>query len=778
MVSGLAVELWGLPPLLALAALARWHRARGHGALDACLGAAVHWLAGVWLLSNGLGVFGALQTGPLRAVWSVIGLGAVVVLVRTRRVPWAWPRPRGLLEASVAAVAVALLALTLVRALAAPPNTVDVLNYHLPRQLMWLQQGGLEPFDTINDRENMMPPLAELAGLQFLALTGGDRWANLPQWAAYLGLGLGLVRLARVLGAGRRAAALAGLMGLLLPMAYHEASNAKNDLLATFVLVGLARQLALWRGGRTGPGRSEAVELGVTAAVAALIKSTALIYAPILGVVALSPWAWRAGIRRAALLGLVAVGTWALFCAPFFVRNQAWYGTPLGEHRAEDGGAQANEAMSPALLASNALRHATLHVLGPWESWNAAWLRFVRRAHDALGADLEDRRTTLWVLKFKPTYKPADETSAGAPVHFLLGLPLLLAVVFWPRAAPAGSGRWLAVAVLLGALAFCAAIKWQPWAARLQLPLFALGIVPGVLAVERGAAALRRAFAAASVLAALLAWWPGADTELRPLWTAPTLWTTTREADYYRIRPYLRGRDDEIVALARRAGWNSVYRHNIHDIAYPLMRRLTAELPGLRFAGAPAGALTNAPPDAIILLSVGNEQALYREFAGVSDWRLVGRGGGDGVYLHEAAVAELGLAEVVPAFGGWERTHGLILGPEILHEGSPLTLRQLKEGEARLGYYSRGRRLRLRAGVFRSAGDSEPLALQVETERGRVAVPLEPGNVWQYFEVDLPAAAGPHVVVLRAPGPDKLRFVRLQVVDDPAVVQGAGAPSK
>lgn len=765
-------QAWAFAPLAVFAALVRWRVARGRAWSDACLEGAVGWLGLVWLLANVLGAAGALQAGPLRVVWALLALGALVWLGRAGRPAPPWPRPRGGLEWALAGGVALLLGLTLLRAALAAPATVDVLNYHLPRQLMWLQQGGLEPFDTINDRENMMPPLAELAGLQFLALTGGDRWANLPQWAAYAGLALGLARLGRVLGAGRAAALLTALLGLLVPMAYHEASNAKNDLLAAFVLVVLTRQLAGWRAAGERVGPTGAAGLGLTAAVATLVKSTALFYAPVLGACALLPWARSVGWARGGRLMALAVAVWALLSAPFFLRNQAWYGSPLGEHRAEDGGAQANEALSPGLLASNALRHATLHLVGPSEALNRAWLAAVARAHSLLGVDENDPRTTLWVLKFRPDYAPAAETVAGAPAHFVIGLPLLLWLLLSARGARGANVRWLAAAVVLGAVAFCAVIKWQPWGARLQIPLFALGLVPLAVWTEAWPAASRRAFGAPVLLLAGAAWWPGADTELRPLWTAPTLWTTTREADFYRAQPQARARDDSIADLARQAGWRTVYRHNLHDIAYPLMRRLRAVSPGLRFAGAPAGRLRDEPPDAIAVLSHGTPLPLYREFAGRDDWRLVGDGEGDGVYVPEAEAARLGWAQRVPRFSGWERVSGLTPGERLQLGGHGVALRRLAPTGAVLGYVGRGRGLRLRAEALRTDRGAAALPLLVSVE-GRLLgrFDLAPGDALQAFELELPDSPGPHVVQVQAGGDTEgaeLRFARLHLVDEPS----------
>ena len=133
-----------------------------------------------------LGLFGALRPAPLRIAWvglagagvawgvrawrrkvgrvaAPAGLSAValakVEASREGRVPNAPSHPPlagsvGPFEWTVAAAVGALLLLALVTAVLAPPVTVDVLSYHLPRQLMWVHQGSLEHFVTLSERES------------------------------------------------------------------------------------------------------------------------------------------------------------------------------------------------------------------------------------------------------------------------------------------------------------------------------------------------------------------------------------------------------------------------------------------------------------------------------------------------------------------------------------------------------------------------------------------------------------------------------------------------
>lgn len=760
----IATQLWALLPLAVLAALWRW-RARHASVLEALLEAAVSFAAVVWVGANVLSALDAFVPGVLRGVWLAGGALALVALGRTRSVRACWPRPANTMEWTLTVAAFVLLALTLTRAVLAPPNTVDVLNYHLPRQLLWLQQGSLAPFATLNDRQNMMPPLAEVIGAQFLALTGDDRWANLPQWAAYVGLAVALLVLVRRLGGTRGAAGVSALLGLLLPMAYHEASNAKNDLLSAFWIVVGAAELARWRATGFAATRGAAVRLALPFTLAWLTKSTAMLFVPPLLVAGLWTWTRRTPVRDQLRVLAPAALVALLLMAPFHLRNLAWYGTPLGRHRAEDGGALMVEAMGPGLFASNVLRHASQHVMSPWSSWNAAWLRGVGRAHEAMGVDVNDRRTTLWILNFGPVYAPADETLAGAPLHLVFGLPLLLALgIGWPASSVGPRVRWLALAVLAGAVLFCAALKWQPWAARLQLPLFALTIPACVVAVASQRSTRASGIAAIAVAAALGVWWPGADTMGRTLWQHPRLDELPRDLNYYRTLTHLAGRDAGLTELVARGGVRAVDVQSVHDIAYPLMRRLRREVPDIHFVGAPA---QRGPVDGVIVLSLSAPLALYGEYGGRTDWRLVGAGTGDGLYLPDARVRELGWADRLPQFAGWTQQSGLPLAERIWPAGGRFLVREIPSGHGKLTYATVGRPARLRGVVRRSGAAAGSFRITVTAADQEIGVVEFGQGEAHEFEVRIPGSPGVHQVGLQVPAAvaREIVFTRLQVTD-------------
>ncbi len=783
-------NLWGALPLAAYAGLVAGQVKRGCTTMEAWLRAAVLWAAGVWVLANALGWFGALRPGPLRIAWTLLAVATLADGFR-RRAKWNWPRPAGAGEWTAALAIGALLLLAFITAVLAPPVTVDVLNYHLPRQLMWLQQGSLAPYLTVNDRELMMPPLAEVIGVQWLALTGDDRWANLPQWFAYALLPVAMFRAARAFGLSSGAAALAAWLAVCLPMAWHEASNGKNDLQGSLWLALLLGQVA--RAATAVPTRGDAWFTGVTLALAVLTKSTALVFAPPLLVAGWLAWRQAGGAAQAWRGTAYAALAAALLTAPFFARNLMWYGTPLGTHRAEDGGAQANAAVTPAIIASNALRNATLHLSLPSPGWNAALDRLTRAAHGWLGLSEDDPRSTLWtpVLKFAVGWEPEAEAVAGAPLHFvLITLAVLMAgVAGWlpgrrrAERVPAGNEagekdarrfqpwRWLAMVVAAMALLDCAVLKWQPWGARLQLPVFVTGslLVAG-LAATLPPSRWRNAVAWGLGILGLLAWWPSHDTAARPLWKSPTLFEETREINYYRYHPDFFARDVALAAMVRDAGVHEVAVVSRHDSAYPLMRRLQREMPGLRFHGAPAtdGARV---PEAILALELGAPLALFHEMADGTRYRLVGAGAGDGLYLPEARVRALGWEQRLPAFAGWTAHENLLLrvGQPVLPT-APLVTRVMTAATAAVFFPGWEGRARLAVTIRKSTAAPEWLELTINgTPAGRVEFAAAAGQ--HRFETWLPCHAGINTLTLRHPAEAgaELVFTRLTVDD------GAGA---
>lgn len=643
-------NLWALVPIATFGLVVAGMRRGGETWSGVVARAAVLWVLLAWSGANLLGLFAALRPGPLRIFW-LVAAGSAFFWARSRAggraraagpvAPgWEWPLVAGVLV---------LLGLTGLVAAVAPPATVDVLSYHLPRQLMWLQNGSLGFFSTLNDRMLMMPPLAEVVGVQFLGITGDDRWVNLPEWAAYAMLPVLAVGVVRRLGGGTAGGWLAAWLILTLPMAYHEATSAKNDLLGAFWFTVVLLEVLRARAG--GGWWRDGLWLGGAAGAALLTKSTAFLFLPPLAVAA--AWAWRRSgghsrLWRTAGPALVAV---LLVTGPFFARNVAWYGTPLGMHRAEDGGQQANARVDPGVVASNLLRNATLHLAGPFPGWNERLEGAVRAVHGVLGLDADDPATTLWITKYDVAYSPGEETEAGAPVQALVILLVMAAVWRVRSAAPA---RWLAVVVVAMILAYALVLKWQPWGARLQLPVFVAGSLLAAVVVARLAPRRTAVWLAAGFVIGCVAWWPARETRLRPWRTSPTVFEVGRDPGRQRQLTALTSRDRRVVELIKQAGLRETVLLSVHDSVYPLMRALRREVPEFRFVVDRAAA-----PESLLVCEYFRPLELTRTWFDGTRYRLVGDEAGDGLFLREDILKRVGWEDRVPAVAGWSRQSGL-----------------------------------------------------------------------------------------------------------------------
>ncbi|MDB6092720.1 MAG: hypothetical protein JWM32_282 [Verrucomicrobia bacterium] len=648
--------------------------------------AALAWGVGLIFLTEGLSLCHGLTAGPLLLAWLIVNASLGFALWRMgSNASWRLPQfPRDPFVRACAVAVGGLLGLTLAAALFSPPNTPDVLSYHLPRQLFWLQQGGVQHFITADDRVLMMPPLAEMIQAHALGLSHGDHWANVPQWLAYA-LGLVVVSLlARELGATRRGQWLATLMFAALPMSYLEASSAKNDLLVA-VWLGVFTWLALRKTGASqgsaglltapaigirnsgsgirssGAGGPPALRrpiaewaaIGAALGLALATKPTAIIFAlPVLIAIALPLLRDARGIAVISIVVLAIVG-------PHWARNQAWYGSPLGVHQAKDGGEQENTTFSWRSVVSNAARNSALHLATPSPALNHQIESAIARFHKMIGQDLTDPRTTLLTLDFEVAWRPRSEVTAGSFVQCLLGVATLISLLVlrkW-RGAP-----MQLLAIIVGSLLlYCLLLKWQPWGARLQLPAFLCGTALVAWMAETFGAAV--CWAAAAL--ALVGWLPSAECDIRPLWSGESIFAKTRWENYFRTHPDDQARTEACLRTLAGAKVNSVKVISKNGVPYPLMRRFLDDAGGRAefwVADRPSGLV---PPEAIVVIDrFGAWLPLYLHPNGTNErYRASGVTDPFGVYLPEAKARALPRRLPLPNFVGWDDATGL--GPLI-----------------------------------------------------------------------------------------------------------------
>lgn len=422
---------------------------------DAALRGCVVFGTAVVLLTELLSLLHLLQRGPLLIAW-VLLLVAAVRFYRPLPKP---ERPSFIVTLCLVGVA-AVAAIVGFIALLSPPNSADAMAYHMPRVFYWAQAGSVAFFPTPYFNQVMLQPAAEYIMLHTYLLSGGDRFVNLVQFIGFLGSVTGVSLIARSMGLGTKGQAFAALFCATLPNGILQASGAKNDYLLALWMVA-AVYFAL---------RRDTVFLALSIGLALATKATAYLFLPPV-LLALWPIPWKT-FSMAPLAILLLNG-------PQYVRNWQLSGSPLGYDSAQGDGffRWRNERPGAGPAVSNLLRNLSDQLGARSPAWNQAVYDGVMRAHAVLGLNPNDPATTWPWTRFEPPRNANHEANANNRWHLLL---IAVAALF-----AGGRWRWYSAGLFAALLAFCFYLKWQPFLARLELPLFVMAAPLAATLFER-----------------------------------------------------------------------------------------------------------------------------------------------------------------------------------------------------------------------------------------------------------------------------------------------------
>jgi hypothetical protein len=599
---------------------------------DRMLRALVVFGVALLVLTELLGMFGALRRLPLLLAWIAMILAALVWWRRSMaairfRVPQSLRDPVVVLCGLGSAL---ILTLTLVTAAASPPNSADAMAYHMPRVVYWAEQGSVRFFPTPYLNQIMLQPLTEYFMLHTFVLSGGDRLINLVQWFASVFSILGVSLIARMLGAGTRGQAIAALFCATLPSGILASSGAKNDYFLAMWLVAAIYFAA--RFARTQEWR-DVPALGAALGLALLTKATAYLFAPwlLVAVVVAQAARWR---RRLVLGCLGAGGCALLLNVPQYARNLDLSGSVLGFDSAHGDGffRWRNETFGWKQTASNIVRNVSEQLGGRNDSWNRSVYAAAVRAHGWLGIDVNDPATTWRWTTFEPPRNANHEANANNRWHLLI-LGIAACIATWRVLRGRGRAQALyGLALLCSFVAFCGYLKWQLYLARLLLPLFVAGaplVGAAVEAVSSGVWPGARLVLQGLLCLFLLttARLPSLENWVRPLRGPQSVWRVDRAHQYFadmvqwgdrltyeRTRDLLAGRSCATIGL------------DITNLPleYPLMALLRERQPqtlflhtGVQNTSARFRPPVNRAPCAVVCLDCAGDdrrEALYSAF--------------------------------------------------------------------------------------------------------------------------------------------------------------------
>ncbi|MDP9340417.1 MAG: glycosyltransferase family 39 protein [Acidobacteriota bacterium] len=391
-----------------------------------------------------------------------------------------------------------IIAMVGITALLAPPSGIDGMTYHLPRVAMWIQNHNVRFFPTRNYTQLIYGAFAEYSMMHTNLLWGSDRFVNLVQFFSFVGCGIAVSYIVKILGGGRRAQALAFLVSITIPEGILEASGPMNTYVTSFwIATTTAFLLALNEDGSW----LNTIGVGLAAGLAIFTKGTTYIVLPFFVVIC-----WWIGTRASRILFLKRCAAMvALILAingPQYLRNYEFDGSPLGvplnygqlQLTVQDIGVRSTLA--------NILRNISFHTTTPVESVNLKIERGYRASMRGMGVDPDDPRQVIWEKPFVVNHLSFQELLAGNPFHFILLLVALGIVFVKFRSAANGPVFWYATGMTAAFVAFCAILKWQRWSSRFHLPFFVMGAVIVALAFTRYVP--RKVITAAGIL--LVSW--------------------------------------------------------------------------------------------------------------------------------------------------------------------------------------------------------------------------------------------------------------------------------
>jgi hypothetical protein len=385
--------------------------------------------------------------------------------------------------------------------------------------------------------------------------------------------------------------------------------------------------------------------------LALLTNATAYLFAPwpIIAIVGRTPWSARVppdplfagqnhpqaipkrptgasaadqGVRPTTLA--VALACALAINAPHYLRNYALTGSVLGSDSAfgDQRFRWPNESFGWKPTVSNALRNASEQLGARSDAWNRRVYTFVLASHRLLGMDPNDPATTWRWTVFAPPRNANHEADAPNRLHLaiLLAMACLLA---WRAIRGRNRERAIyALSLALGFLAFCAYLKWQPFMARLFLPLFVLG-APLV-------STIRPLWIQAALCILLLdsARRPTLENWVRPLKGPHSVLTTPRDVQYF--ADMTQWRDDwpayqATVAEIEKSGCGVIGIDIANfQLEYPLQALLRERNPQIQFehTGVENASsryrqpVDSAPCAVVCLHCIGDEHrlSLYRDF--------------------------------------------------------------------------------------------------------------------------------------------------------------------
>jgi Dolichyl-phosphate-mannose-protein mannosyltransferase len=233
------------------------------------------------------------------------------------------------LLATLLLVVVLALSLQATLAVTVAPNEYDTLGYHLPRAAFWLQYHSALQYNPGEvAEEQVAPPNAELLIAWTMALSRSDRFAQLVQWLALIGLLAAIYSGSRLAGIARPQAAFVTGLFALYPITLLESATGQNDIVLAFFL---AAAVVLAVSGVRQRALGRLIVASLAAGLAIGTKLDAALALPAVLLILFATWRAERPPRRLVLYGVALTAAATVALGSFvYVQNVANTGTVTG----------------------------------------------------------------------------------------------------------------------------------------------------------------------------------------------------------------------------------------------------------------------------------------------------------------------------------------------------------------------------------------------------------------------------------------------------------------
>ena len=550
------------------------------------------WEVVLFCITEGLGIGNWIGFTGILSCWAVYdGLllicllkqGFKPVIPDLKRVISSWTRK----ETCMAAIILAIAAVQLFFACVTVPYNYDSMTYHLPRILMWIQNGNIDYYETYIIRQNISPLLAELNNLHWMLLCGGDQLVNLVQYKAYLFNALLVWGILDLLGCRRIWKLISVLLYMTMSITLAESISTQTDLFACcWLFCTLYLAIMIQQKDHLEKTKNDLLLmafLAMSVGLTYLAKANLCINSIIL-IIWLLVRKKNKKDKPGLLFGYTA------FCGiiilllvlPTWIRNLHYSGDIMAS---EYMGMIAIGTYEPRLVLMNIYKNLGDLAVLPY--CGSSWTVIGEKLAGIMGVNLNDPAISFGGVQFV-IYYSNNMDLAGAPGVVLLSVFVLIYTLI-PHHSRANDEKYkngsLIGSLLLSVLTTLIITRWQPWGTRLMLhACIMLVVVSGYLLDrhDRRTSVLHGVFAGLWVL---LAFFTVGNTALAWKYHGQIALEGLNCSEEERFRQYFRelpgtAKDNEVICsyIMENPDIQSVGLYTGESgFEYPLMKKLLEE---------------------------------------------------------------------------------------------------------------------------------------------------------------------------------------------------------